>query len=91
MKIPFKSYQLMEAIIECVEELDGSGIPLHPDLTQFYGKLYGQVFMNKQIQKTKDEYKKCGNSWIATGDPSYYLYEDFGSVDSPFYRVIQRG
>lgn len=91
MRIPYKSYQLMEAIIECVEELDKEGIPLHDDYQQFYGQLYGQVFMRKQIQKTEQEFNQFGHTWIENEDPQYYLYEDFADMASPFNKVIQRG
>ena len=91
MRIPYKSYQLMEAIIDCVEELDKKGIQLHDDYQQFYGQLYGQVFMRKQIQKTRQEYILYGHTWNENEDPKYYLYEDFEDMASPFNRVILRG
>ena len=89
MRIPYKSYQLMEAVIECVEELSAKGIPLHSDYQHFYGQLYGHVFMNKQIQMTRQEYALFGESWNENEDPKYYLYEDFEDMASPFNKVIR--
>ena len=89
MKIPYKSYQLMEAIIECVEELDKRGVQLHSDYRSFYGQLYGQVFMKKQIEKTEEEYKKFKNDWIENEATELYLYEDFSDADGPFHMVIK--
>lgn len=91
MKIPYKSYQLMEAIIECVEDLHRKNIDLHPDLQMFYGQLYGDVFMKKQIQKCNSSYSLYRHKWIENEHPGYYLYQDFSDSDAPFHKVIKRG
>ena len=88
MKIPYKSYQMMEAIIECVEELADKGIRLHPDFKGFYGELYGQVFMKKQIEKTVVEYQKNKAEWINNDSTELFLYKDFKDDDTPFKKVI---
>ena len=91
MKIPYKSYQLMEAIIDCIEDLQKRKIELHPDLQVFYGQLYGDVFMRKQIQKCKSLYSLNKSKWLQEEHPGYYLYHDFMDNDAPFQKVIRRG
>lgn len=89
MKIPFKSYQLMEAIIECVDELKAKGILLPKELNHFYGQFYGDVFMEKQRRKCINQYNTKGATWPANC-PKRYLYDDFTNINSPFYKTIDR-
>ena len=91
MKIPYKSYQILAAVVECVEELDERGIQLHPHYRHFYGQLYGQVFMKKQMEKTEEEYKKRKKEWIENESKELLLYLDFMDLNSPFRKIIKRG
>lgn len=88
MKIPFKSYQLMETIIECVDELKARGIVFPEELKCFYGQLYGDVLMEKQKRKCINQYTAKGATWPANC-PKRHLYDDFTNTNSPFNKVIE--
>ena len=89
MKIPYKSYQLMEAIIECVDNLHSVGYKLPEELDYAINQTYGKAFMKKQIDKCDEEYQKHKEEWLVNQPAKYHLHEDFHDVNSPFYKIVK--
>lgn len=93
MKIPYKSYQLMESIGEIVDEIHRAGAQFPEYLRHVYGMSYGDAFMKRQTDLFDAEYNKPENSSWRRPNPDYppefFLHQDLHSA--PFRKIIERG
>lgn len=84
MRIPYKSYQIMESIVDCVDELERRKIKIPSDLQPLCGELYRIAFMKRQVELYESERRRKNQEWQQFDFVAWYLHDDFFSDDSPF-------
>ena len=84
MRIPYKSYQIVESIVECVNELLAHQIDIPQELHPLCGQLYRDAFMKRQIELYESERRRKHQEWETKDFIAWYLHDDFYSPDSPF-------
>lgn len=84
LRIPYKSYYIMESITECINELVANKVKIPNDLLPLCGELYKEAFMKRQIEKYEAEFRQCNREWEEKDFIAWYLHDDFEAVGSPF-------
>ena len=84
MRIPYKSYQIMESIVDCIDELMSRKIEIPPELRPLCGELYRFAFMKRQVELYESIRRSKKKEWQNLDFIAWYLHDDFMSEDSPF-------
>lgn len=91
MRIPYKSYYILESIVDCVDELvfrDKVEIP--QDLRPLCGELYRIAFMKRQIDLYETEFRSKKKEWEQRDFIAWYLHDDFFASGSPFNKKFTK-
>lgn len=84
MRIPYKSYYIMESIVDCVSEIVARRCKIPDNLRPLCGELYSIAFMKRQIELYETEWRRKEKEWERLDFIAWYLHDDFGAEASPF-------